>query len=253
MQMTTSWGMTETSPAATTAHFPITRSDCLGVPLPGVELALVPSGDKTELRLRGPNVTPGYHRRPELTSAAFDEHGYLRTGDAVALADPGNPAAGLIFRGRIAEDFKLSTGTFVSVGTLRPRLLSASRGLLTDAVICGENCAGVTALVWLHPDHAHRCGAGGIPDDSLRAELADVMHRLAGEGGGSSQRVERLCVLTEPASLDAGEITDKGYINQRAVRERRAHQVALLSADPCSPQVVSRDSSGDEEERHRWI
>jgi feruloyl-CoA synthase len=124
MRMTTSWGMTETSPAATTAHFPITRSDCLGVPLPGVELALVPTAGKHELRIAGPNVTPGYHRRAD---SPFDEHGYLPTGDAVAFVDDGDPGAGLVFRGRIAEDFKLSSGTFVSVGTLRPRLLGVAR------------------------------------------------------------------------------------------------------------------------------
>jgi feruloyl-CoA synthase len=242
MLMTTSWGMTETSPAATSAHFPITRSDCLGVPLPGVELVLVPVGAKHELRVRGPNVTPGYHRQPELTAATFDEHGYLRTGDAVALADPDEPAAGLVFQGRIAEDFKLATGTFVSVGTLRPRLLSAARGLLTDAVICGNDTDHVTALVWLHPDHAHHCGPDGAPDDGLRADLAATLRRLADEGGGASQRVERLAVLVEPPSLDAGEITDKGYVNQRAVRDRRAEQAAVLATDSCPPQVVSRPS-----------
>ncbi len=240
MQMTTSWGLTETSPAATSAHFPITRSDSLGVPLPGVELALVPVGNKTEVRVRGANVTPGYHGRPDLTQTAFDEEGFLRTGDAVALADPDDVAAGLLFRGRIAEDFKLSTGTFVSVGTLRPSLLSASHGLLTDAVICGENGPEVTAMVWLHPDHAARCDDAGVPDDGLRAELQQTMERLATQGGGSSQRVERLLVLLEPPALDAGEITDKGYVNQRAVRERRADRVALLSSDPPPPQVVVR-------------
>jgi feruloyl-CoA synthase len=242
MQMTTAWGMTETSPAATAAHFPITTSDCLGVPLPGVEAMLVPVGDKRELRVRGPNVTPGYHRRPDLAEAAFDEDGYLRTGDAVELADPDRPEAGLVFRGRIAEDFKLASGTFVSVGTLRPRLLSAARGLLGDAVICGENRTEVTALVWLHPDHARRCGSDGVPDGALRADLTAVLRRLAGEGGGSSQRVERLAVLVDPPALDAGEITDKGYVNQRAVRERRADMVALLYADPCPAQVVRRGS-----------
>lgn len=239
MQMTSSWGMTETSPAATTAHFPITRSDCLGVPLPGVELALVPVADKHEIRIKGPNITPGFHRRPDLAETAFDEHGYLRTGDAVALVDETDPAAGLVFRGRIAEDFKLTSGTFVSVGTLRPRLLSASQGLITDAMICGENTDAVTALVWLHPDHAHRC-PDGVPDDGLRDDLATTLARLAAEGGGASQRVERLLVLTEPAALDAGEITDKGYVNQRAVRERRAHHVALLAAEPPSAAVVVR-------------
>jgi feruloyl-CoA synthase len=240
MQMTSSWGLTETSPAATSAHFPITRSDVLGVPLPGIEIALVPVGEKTEIRVKGPNVTLGYHRHPELSAIAFDEHGFLRTGDAVALADPEDPSAGLLFRGRIAEDFKLSTGTFVSVGTLRPALLSASHGLLTDAVICGEGGDCVTAMVWLHPDHAGRVDEDGVPEESLRGELAATMARLAAGGGGSSQCVERLLVLTEPAQLDTGEITDKGYINQRAVRNRRADLVALLTAEPVSAPVVVR-------------
>jgi feruloyl-CoA synthase len=242
MQMTTSWGLTETAPAATSAHFPITRSDILGVPLPGVELALVPVGEKTEVRVRGANVTPGYYRRPDLTAAAFDDEGFFRTGDAVALADSDDPAAGLLFRGRIAEDFKLSTGTFVSVGTLRPRLLSASQGLLTDAVICGENGDVVTALVWLAPDAASRLDDDGVPDESLRAELAATMQRLAAQGGGSSQCVERLLVLREPAGLDAGEITDKGYVNQRAVRERRSDDVVLLTAEPPAARVVLREN-----------
>jgi feruloyl-CoA synthase len=240
MRMTTSWGLTETAPAATSAHFAITRSDVLGVPLPGVEVALVPVGEKTEVRVKGPNVTPGYHRRPELTAAAFDEDGFFRTGDAVALADPDDVAAGLVFRGRIAEDFKLSTGTFVSVGTLRPKLLSASHGLLSDAVICGADGDCVTAMVWLAPAHAGRVDADGVPEDTLRAELAATMQRLAGEGGGSSQCVDRLLVLTEPPQLDAGEITDKGYVNQGAVRDRRASLVALLDARPRPPQVVAR-------------
>jgi len=240
MRMTTSWGLTETAPAATSAHYPITRSDVLGVPLPGVEVALVPVGDKREIRVKGPNVTPGYHRRPDLTEAAFDEEGFVHTGDAVALADPDDVTAGLVFRGRIAEDFKLATGTFVSVGTLRPRLLSASEALLLDAVLCGQDGDCVTAMVWLSPVHAARVDSGGVPEDSLRAELVATMQRLAAEGGGSSQCVERLLVLTEPAQLDAGEITDKGYVNQAAVRDRRAGLVALLAADPPPPRVVVR-------------
>jgi feruloyl-CoA synthase len=240
MQMTTAWGLTETSPAATAAHFPITRSDVLGVPLPGLELALVPTGHKTEVRVRGANVTPGYHRRPDLTEAAFDEHGYFRTGDAVDLVDAADPTAGLLFRGRTAEDFKLATGTFVSVGTLRPRLLSASQGLLADAVICGQDGEYVSAMVWLHPDHAERVDADGVPEESLRADLTATLLRLAAEGGGASQCIERLLVLTEPPQLDAGEITDKGYINQAAVRDRRAHLVARLIADPPPPRIVLR-------------
>jgi feruloyl-CoA synthase len=238
MRMTTSWGLTETSPAATTTHFAVSRSDCLGVPLPGVELKLVSTGGRTEVRLRGPNVTPGYHLRPDLTAAAFDSDGYLRTGDAVDLADPADPARGVVFRGRIAEDFKLSTGTFVGVGTLRPELLSACGGIVQDAVICGQDAEFVAALVWLHPDHAAR------PSAEVRRELREGLQRLAGTGGGSSQRVERLLVLTEPPALDAGEITDKGYVNQRAVRERRAADVARLLAEPCPPDVVTRSRRG---------
>ena len=173
-------------------------------------------------------------------AAAFDEEGFFRTGDAVALADPDDVAAGLVFRGRIAEDFKLSTGTFVSVGTLRPKLLSAAQGLLADAVVCGRDGDCVTALVWLAPAHAGRVDADGVPEPSLRADLASAMQRLAAEGGGSSQCVERLLVLTEPAQLDAGEITDKGYVNQAAVRDRRADLLARLHADPPPPAVVVR-------------
>jgi feruloyl-CoA synthase len=240
MQMTTAWGLTETSPASTAAHFPITRSDVLGVPLPGLELALVPVGHKTEVRVRGANVTPGYHRRPDLTESAFDHHGFFRTGDAVTLATPDDPNAGLLFRGRLGEDFKLATGTFVSVGTLRPKLLSASRGLLTDAVICGQDGDQVTAMVWLHADHSGRVDENGVPEDSLKAELTATMQRLTHDGGGSSQTVERMLVLREPANMDAGEITDKGYINQAAVRERRAGLMALLTAEPPPPQVTTR-------------
>lgn len=240
MQMTTSWGLTETAPAATTTHFAVSRSDCIGVPLPGVEVKLVPTGTKTEVRLRGPNVTPGYYGREDLTAAAFDEEGFLRTGDAVELVDEADPGQGLLFRGRIAEDFKLATGTFVSVGTLRPALLSAGQGLLQDAVLTGHDGDQVGALVWLHSDHAHRAGPDGRPDADLRRELEDCLARLAAGGGGSSQRVDRLMVLVEPPALDAGEITDKGYVNQRAVRERRADQVLDLHADPCTDLVVTR-------------
>jgi feruloyl-CoA synthase len=233
MHPTTSWGMTETAPAATSAHFPLTRSDTIGVPLPGVTLKLVPTEGKYEVRLRGPNVTPGYHGRPDLDEALFDRDGYLRTDDAVTLADPADPNKGLIFSGRISENFKLSTGTFVTVGLVRTELISAMKGLIQDAVIGGEGGEFIAALVWIHPSHAHRVSTDGLPDTGLRAELSAALDRLAAAGGGSSHVVRRLLILSEPPDIDLGETTDKGYVNQRLVRKLRAHLVAdLVSSEP---------------------
>ncbi|MDX1876123.1 AMP-binding protein [Mycolicibacterium sp. 120266] len=242
MHPTTSWGMTETAPAATSAHFAMTRSDTIGVPLPGVTLKLVPceheAAGKYELRLRGPNVTPGYHGRPDLDEALFDRDGYLRTDDAVTLADSADPNKGLIFSGRISENFKLSTGTFVTVGLVRTELISAMKGLIHDAVICGEGGEFVAALVWIHPSHAHRVSADGTPDTDLRAELSAALDGLAAAGGGSSQVVRRLLILSEPPDIDLGETTDKGYINQRLVRNHRAHLVAELVSSEPSARVI---------------
>jgi feruloyl-CoA synthase len=233
MHPTTSWGMTETAPAATSAHFAMTRSDTIGVPLPGVTLKLVPAEGKYEVRLRGPNVTPGYHGRPDLDEALFDRHGYLRTDDAVTLADPADPNKGLIFSGRISENFKLSTGTFVTVGLVRTELISAMNGLIQDAVICGEGGEFIAALVWIHPSHAHRVSADGTPDTGLRAELSAALDGLAAAGGGSSHVVRRVLILSEPPDIDLGETTDKGYVNQRLVRKHRAQLVAeLISSEP---------------------
>lgn len=240
MRITTSWGMTETSPAATTTHFEVTRSDSIGVPLPGVEIKLVPTETKYELLVRGPNVTPGYYRRPDLRQTCFDDEGFLRTGDAVSLVDPLDPNQGFIFGGRLAENFKLSTGTFVTVGVVRPKLLSACAGLLADAVICGEGADFVCALAWLHADHAERVDAEGAPEDQLRAQIAAALDRLASEAGGSAQQVERVLILTSSPDLDAGEITDKGYINQRRVRDRRAALVEELTAGSASARTVCR-------------
>ncbi|MBM7367003.1 AMP-binding protein [Gordonia hydrophobica] len=240
-QMTTSWGMTETAPAATTTHFPTSSASSIGVPLPGVDAKLAPVGEKLELRVRGPNITPGFYGRPELLAEKLDEDGFLRTGDACRLIDDDDPRRGLCFDGRIAEDFKLATGTFVSVGTLRPQLLSACGGMVSDAVICGHDSDAVTALIWLHPDHAAR-QHDGVPDDDLRADLVQALGSLA-VGAGSSQRVERLLILTEPAQLDAGELTDKGYVNQARVRARRTDLVAEIGAAEPGPRVVCRLSA----------
>ena len=234
-RMTTAWGTSETAPAATAAHFDSGRAECIGVPLPGVEIKLAPVAGKLEIRVRGPNVMAGYHRRPDLDATTFDDEGYYRTGDAARLIDESRPDLGLRFDGRIAEDFKLATGTWVSVGTLRPALLSEARGLLRDAVLTGHDAGYVAALVWLDPAEAERATTPAV-----RQALLDALDRL-NRGASSSGQVRRLLPLEEPPSLDAGEITDKGYVNQRAVLERRAELVRRLSQDPPPPGTVRWD------------
>jgi feruloyl-CoA synthase len=227
--LTSSWGTTETGPAVTSAHYHPAPPGCIGVPIPGDTLKLVPSGTKLEVRVAGPNIATGYLAAPEATAAAFDSEGFYRTGDAVRFVDESDPNRGLLFDGRIAEDFKLTSGTWVSVGTLRTTLVSAAAGLLTDAVIAGHDREYVSALVWASP------AAGAEPD--LAARLAAVLAEL-NAGQGSAARIERLVILDEPPLLDAGEITDKGYVNQRTVLERRAELVSLLYHEPCPDQVV---------------
>jgi len=246
--VTGSWGATETAPAVTSAHMDFTDARCIGVPLPGAEVKLIPAEDAYEIRARGPMVTPGYFGRPDLTAAAFDQDGFYRTGDAAALADPGDPSAGLVFRGRLAEDFKLATGTFVRVGAVRTALLSAVP-VLSDAVLAGQDRDFVTALAWLNAAEAARLlgenvGAGDIGADGelvVHAGLHELLARaLAGhnETAGSAARVERLLIMARPASLDAGEITDKGYVNQRRVLACRAALAELLYADPVPDGVI---------------
>ncbi len=238
--LTSSWGTTETAPAATSAHFADAPIGSIGVPLPGVEVKLAPVGDRLEIRVRGANVAPGYFRAPEPTRAAFDEDGFYRSGDAVKVVDPGNPNRGLLFDGRIAEDFKLLTGTWVRVGPLRLRLLS-SAPVLSDAVICGHDRDHAGALAWINQAEARRLCDGesdvALDDPRLREHLAQMLASFNARAG-SAARIERLLLLAEAPSLDAGEITDKGYINQRACLDRRAAEVArLYSAEP-DPQVI---------------
>ena len=243
--LTASWGTTETAPGATTAHFASARCGCIGVPLPGVTLKLVPVGEKQELRLTGPNITPGYHGDPDATAAAFDEEGYYRTGDAAHLVDEEDPNQGLMFDGRLAEDFKLATGTWVTVGKLRTALVSAA-GVLTDAVIAGHDRDCVAALAWVDGGEARRlCGSEGdvaLDHPELRRHLADRLAQL-NAGAGSASRIARLLLLAEPPSIDAGEITDKGYVNQRRVLERRAAEVERLFADPLDERVIAPRSA----------
>jgi feruloyl-CoA synthase len=223
--MLSAWGSTETSPLAAQVHFPIDRAGVIGLPVAGCDLKLVPAAGKLEVRVRGPHVTPGYYRSGALTAAAFDEEGFYRIGDAVKLADPADPSKGLVFDGRVAEDFKLSTGTWVHVGGVRVRLIAAADPIVQDAVITGHDRHEIGALVFLNP-----AAVQGLTPEAVRARLGAALASLAAGGGGSSTRPARLLILTEPPSIDANEITDKGYLNQRAVLERRAALVERLYA-----------------------
>lgn len=222
--LTTSWGSTETSPAITSAHWQLERAGNIGIPLPGTELKFVPNGEKLELRVRGVNVFPGYRDAPHLTAQAFDAEGYYCIGDAGFLADAARPEAGVVFNGRVAEDFKLTTGTWVSVGTLRVRVVSALAPLAQDVVVTGHDRDEVGVLVF--PSAA----AAALDADELQRRIGAALKALKAEGGGSSQAPARALVLKDPPSADGGEITDKGYINQGAVLKRRAADVQALYA-----------------------
>lgn len=222
--LTTSWGSTETSPAITSAHWKLERAGVIGGVLPGMELKFVPNGGKLEMRVRGVSVFPGYRDAPHLTAQAFDAEGYYCIGDAGFLADEAHPERGVVFNGRVAEDFKLTTGTWVSVGTLRVRVVSALAPYAQDAVITGHDRDEIGVLVFPTPQ------AAALAPDELAQRVAASLRTLRAEGGGSSQTPARALVLRDPPSADAGEITDKGYINQSAVLKRRAADVAALYA-----------------------
>ena len=219
----TGLGSTETAPYAMGRMWETDDASNMGLPPPGEELKLVPVAGKYEARLKGPNITPGYWRQPELTAAAFDEEGYYRLGDAFVLADEEKPQEGLLFRGRIAEDFKLATGTWVHVGPLRARFIEHFAPLVRDVVFAGEGRSELGALIF---------PAGNPSREELLLKLKTL------ESTGSSNRVARAIVLDEPPSLDAGEATDKGSINQRAVLARRKGIVAELYRDPPSEKVL---------------
>jgi feruloyl-CoA synthase len=229
--MLSGWGSTETAPLATIVHFSIDRPANVGIPAAGTELKLRPSGSKLEARVRGPNVTPGYFRNDELTRAAFDEDGFYKIGDAMRLLDPDDPAKGLMFDGRVAEDFKLQSGTWVHAGTVRVRLIAACNSLVQDAVITGHDRTEVGAMVWLNA-----AAAGSLGEAEVCARLQTALASLHAESAASSVSPARLLVLEHPPSIDDGEITDKGYINQRAVLERRAERVEHLHAG--GPEVI---------------
>ncbi|MEY8879623.1 MAG: feruloyl-CoA synthase [Leptothrix sp. (in: b-proteobacteria)] len=235
IRLVNSLGMTEIAPSGTYSLEPDAPTGAVGLPLPGVAVKLVAVGDKTEARFRGPNVMPGYWREPALSQAAFDAEGYYRSGDAVRWLDPADPQRGLVHDGRLAEDFKLSTGTFVSVGPLRERVRAEGFPLVLDCVVAGLNRDDLTLLVFPHLDEARRLAglAESHPTPALlqhpqvRAFFQALLDRLRAGATGSASRPARLHLLAEPPSLDRGELTDKGSINPRAVL---AHRQALIEA-----------------------
>jgi len=237
----TGLGSTETAPMALGRMWQSKDSTNMGVPAPGVELRLVPCEGKLEARLRGPNIMPGYWRQQELTAAAFDEHGFYRLGDAVKFQDPADPREGLLFDGRIAEDFKLATGTWVNVGPLRARLLAALEPYARDVVIAGGDRNEIGVLIFPNVEACRKLAANADDIAQDRRVLDEFRARIAAfakTSTGSSNRICRAILLAEPPSLDAGEMTDKGSINQRAVLARRADLVAELYAAEPSPRVL---------------
>ena len=244
----TGLGATETAPSVTFTTWDGVRAGMIGLPVPGLEVKLAPVNDKLEMRVRGDSVTTGYWRDTDSTRAAFDDEGYYRMGDAVRFVDPDDPLQGLFFDGRIGEDFKLSSGTWVSVGPLRTRAIAVGAPYLRDVVIAGHDRAYVAALVV--PDveacrtlcpalGAHVSAADMLSAEAVRAKFAALFTQLARDATGSSNCIERVLVLSTPPSIDAGEITDKGSINQRALLDHRAQLVALLYTEPPAPEVIA--------------
>ena len=237
--ITTMYGATETQ-GITMVHWEVDRVGLIGLPMPGITLKLVPNGEKMEVRVQGASVTPGYKDDAKRNADAFDEEGFYRLGDAADFLDEDDPDRGLVFDGRVTEDFKLSTGTWVSVGTLRPELVTACSPLIHDCVIAGQDREHIGLLVWPNPTAAQKYVAQSGPD-GLAILAEDIAAKLASfnaEAGGTSRKVGSMMLLTEPPSLDAGEITDKGYINQSAVLSKRAEAVDALYSDESSPLVL---------------
>jgi feruloyl-CoA synthase len=234
--MMSAWGLTESAPLAVGTHFPIDRAGVIGLPVPGTELKMLPNEGKLELRLRGPNIMPNYYKQDDLTREVFDDDGFFITGDAGKFADENDPSKGVIFDGRVAEDFKLLTGSWVSTGTLRTAAVSACPEVIQDAIITGHDRDEIGLLIV--PNIAGICELCGLDPGSELSEIAGhesmVSHLRKSLGNynkanpASSRCIRRVLVLTEPLNIDAGEITDKGYVNQRAVLERRHAMVEAL-------------------------
>lgn len=229
--LATGLGATETAPFALACTVPQEKSGNVGVPSLGLTIKLVPNGGKLEARIKGPTIFPGYYGDPAQTAQAFDDEGYYCMGDALRPADPDDFSKGFFFDGRIAENFKLSTGTWVAVGAMRAKLVDSMDGLIRDAVIVGENEAELGAMVLLSQ------AAQTMDQAILHAALSEKLAAAAKDASGSATRVRRIIVLSEQPSFDRGEVTEKGSLNQRAMRSNRATSVAQLYRD--DPAVIA--------------
>ncbi|MBV2264893.1 MAG: feruloyl-CoA synthase [Thauera sp.] len=246
--MVSSWGSTETAPLATDCHFQAVRAGVIGVPVPGTELKLVPSHGKLEVRVKGPNVFTGYWKQPELSAKSFDDEGYYLIGDAVEFVDAAHPERGLLYDGRVGEDFKLLTGTWVHVGSVRVAGIDAMSPIAQDIVVTGHDRDEIGFLIFPNLPECRRLCPHLAPDadiidlllnPAIRSRVAQGMAAMIKKGGGSSTHPTRAILMAEPPSVEAGEITDKGYINQRAVLTRRADLVEFLYADVLDKTVIT--------------
>jgi feruloyl-CoA synthase len=227
--MTTGLGMTESAPFALFVTSENVKSGDIGIPARGMDIKLVPMADKIEVRYKGPNITPGYWRSPEATAQAFDEEGYFCSGDAVKWIDANDFHKGLAFDGRVAEDFKLSTGTFVSVGPLCAKIIATANPIIQGVAIAGINQKEIGVLIF--PNLATCKALAGLPDSATQAQVIahDAVRKKIATG--SASRVARAMLLDSPPSIDKGEVTDKGSLNQRAILNTRAAQVIALYDD----------------------
>jgi feruloyl-CoA synthase len=236
----TGYGATETGPTATNVHWPNLTMGLMGLPVPETTVKLTPMQGRLEFRVKGPQISPGYYRNPQATAAAFDEEGFYRLGDAARLVDPRRLELGLVFDGRLSENFKLSSGTFVNAGALRVAALSAIGGAAADAVVCGEGETGVGLLIFANGPFCEALAGDDDPatHPAVREAIRSGLERLNRDGAGGAGRVARALVLADAPHAHSGEVTDKGYINQTLARRRRAGEVERLFAPEPDPAIL---------------
>ncbi len=245
MILSSGYGATETAPTIMNVHWATERMGLLGLPLPGVDIKLVPNGTKLEVRVKGDCITPGYYKNDQKTSDAFDEEGFYKLGDAAKFVNPDDPSEGLVFDGRVVEDFKLSTGTWVSAGRLRVQAIESSKGLLSDALVAGLDRAYVSILGFPNIAACRACAGEGdlgaedlVRHPKVLETLAEGLRVHNATNPGSSTRIKRALLMVEPPSVDKGELTDKGYINQSTALSRRADLVVKLYEETAGNDVV---------------